>query len=583
MTINRNFSKLGSLVDSNGVVQPTGGGTGLTSLTANYIPYGNGTSAYQSSANLQFNGTQLGIGIAPSTYPLTTYSTTEARVFNIGDGVGGGYVAVKYSNDATSSINVLRKYRGTYAVPLAVTSSDSMGGVNFQAWGGTTLRTLAQVTGVVDTYVSDTSIGAFLTFGTTPNGSVTITERMRLFASGGLSLGNTTDPGATNLSVTGSITGGAGSFTTLSASSTVSGTGFSSYLASPPAIGGTAAAAGTFTQLTVNGANVNTSISPTGTGTVAISPAGALTINPTAASTINNTSIGATTASTGRFTTVTSTIATGTAPFVVTSTTNVANLNASSLNGATFAAPGAIGSTTASTGAFTTLSATTAISIASGGTNSTATPTLGGVIVGTGTAYSTTAAGTAGQAFVSNGAAAPTWQDLTLTNLPGAWTKKAADCATTAALILNSAQTTIDGITLSSTTRVLVKDQATSSQNGIYTGVTTTSWVRATDAATSANISGGTISVDAGTVNFGTIWTNTFKPTDTLGTTAMPWYKIIDTSQPPTAPNGIFVNSKTISTSYAIPSGSSAHSVGPITLASGQTVTLPTGSKWVIL
>jgi hypothetical protein len=58
----------------------------------------------------------------------------------------------------------------------------------------------------------------------------------------------------------------------------------------------------------------------------------------------------------------TSTIAVGTAPLVVTSTTNVANLNASSLNGATFASPGAIGSTAASTGAFTTLSATGAIS-----------------------------------------------------------------------------------------------------------------------------------------------------------------------------------------------------------------------------
>jgi hypothetical protein len=57
-------------------------------------------------------------------------------------------------------------------------------------------------------------------------------------------------------------------------------------------------------------------------------------------------------------TTLTSTVATGTAPFVVASTTNVANLNASSLSGATFAAPGAIGSTTASTGAFTNLSYT---------------------------------------------------------------------------------------------------------------------------------------------------------------------------------------------------------------------------------
>jgi hypothetical protein len=59
--------------------------------------------------------------------------------------------------------------------------------------------------------------------------------------------------------------------------------------------------------ININPANAAVAISPTGTGTVAISPAGALTINPTAASTINNTSIGATTASTGRFTSVTAT------------------------------------------------------------------------------------------------------------------------------------------------------------------------------------------------------------------------------------------------------------------------------------
>jgi hypothetical protein len=52
-------------------------------------------------------------------------------------------------------------------------------------------------------------------------------------------------------------------------------------------------------------ANAAVAISPTGTGTVAISPAGALTINPTAASTINNASVGATTPSTGNFTEVT--------------------------------------------------------------------------------------------------------------------------------------------------------------------------------------------------------------------------------------------------------------------------------------
>ncbi len=50
-----------------------------------------------------------------------------------------------------------------------------------------------------------------------------------------------------------------------------------------------------------------------------------------------------------------SNVATGTAPFTVASTTVVSNLNASLLNGTTFAAPGAIGGTTPSTGAFTAL------------------------------------------------------------------------------------------------------------------------------------------------------------------------------------------------------------------------------------
>jgi len=49
------------------------------------------------------------------------------------------------------------------------------------------------------------------------------------------------------------------------------------------------------------------------------------------------------------------------------------------------------------------------------------------------------------------------------------------------------------------------------------------------------------------------------------------------------ASNGIVVNSNTVAASYSIPSGSSAMSVGPMTVASGQSVTIPTGSRWLIL
>ena len=43
------------------------------------------------------------------------------------------------------------------------------------------------------------------------------------------------------------------------------------------------------------------------------------------------------------------------------------------------------------------------------------------------------------------------------------------------------------------------------------------------------------------------------------------------------------VNSQTITTNYSIPSGKSASSTGPITINSGITVIVPTGSKWVVL
>lgn len=59
--------------------------------------------------------------------------------------------------------------------------------------------------------------------------------------------------GSINGTTIGASSASTGAFTTLSASSTVSGTGFSTYLASPPAIGGTAPAAGKFTTLEATG------------------------------------------------------------------------------------------------------------------------------------------------------------------------------------------------------------------------------------------------------------------------------------------------------------------------------------------
>jgi len=49
------------------------------------------------------------------------------------------------------------------------------------------------------------------------------------------------------------------------------------------------------------------------------------------------------------------------------------------------------------------------------------------------------------------------------------------------------------------------------------------------------------------------------------------------------ASNGLVVNSATVSENYTIPTGSNASSAGPITVDSGAVVTIPTGSRWVVL
>jgi hypothetical protein len=94
-------------------------------------------------------------------------------------------------------------------------------------------------------------------------------------------------------------------------------------------------------------------------------PSSGTVTNLTGTASINiNGTVGATTATTGAFTTVsasgaiTSTVATGTAPFVVASTTQVANLNAATAGTATNATN--VGITAASSGATNYLTFVTA-------------------------------------------------------------------------------------------------------------------------------------------------------------------------------------------------------------------------------
>ena len=185
------------------------------------------------------------------------------------------------------------------------------------------------------------------------------------------------------------------------------------------------------------------------------------------------------------------------------------------------------------------------IPLSDGGTNASLTAVNGGIVYSTASAMAITSAGTSGQALVSAGASAPVWTTLGLDNLPLAWVKKAVRVATTAALggtynngtagvgatLTISSTTTLDGVSLNNGDRILVKDQATAFQNGIYTRTSATVLTRALDAELPQEISAAIVAVEEGTANGGSAFTNYFKATDTIGTTSMVWSKLVDTSQ----------------------------------------------------
>lgn len=172
------------------------------------------------------------------------------------------------------------------------------------------------------------------------------------------------------------------------------------------------------------------------------------------------------------------------------------------------------------------------------------------VALGTDTTGNYVAGVTAGQGITISGTAGEGWSPtialsaLDLTLFPTSNFKKSVKVATTANITLSGVQT-IDGISVVAGDRVLVKDQTTASQNGIYI-VNASTWPRSVAADGANEIDSAVVGVDQGTTNGGRFFTNTFKTTDTVGTTAMPWYEVATTSSTVSSANTL-ATARTIS------------------------------------
>jgi hypothetical protein len=142
--------------------------------------------------------------------------------------------------------------------------------------------------------------------------------------------------------------------------------------------------------------------------------------------------------------------------------------------------------------------------IANGGTNSTATPTNGGVGYGTGTAHAYSSAGTLGQVLQSNGAAAPTWLNQS---------SIAAGSATNASLATLATLATTATLATLATTATLATLATTAT---LATLATSAGFATNADTATSAGLA-----TSAGSAGFATTATlATLATTATLATLA---------------------------------------------------------------
>ena len=185
--------------------------------------------------------------------------------------------------------------------------------------------------------------------------------------------------------------------------------------------------------------------------------------------------------------------------------------------------------------------------------------------------------GTSGYVVTSNGASAPTWQALPATGLG-----IVDDTTTNATRYLAFTSATSGNITTQNVS-------STKLQYNPSTGALSATKYFGDGSSLTGIVSGATISNDTTTATdlyplFSASTSGT--PTTIYTSNAKYLYKPstgdLQASQV-VATNGLVVNSATVSASYTIATGNNAMSVGPMTVASGQSVTVSSGQRWVVL
>ncbi len=178
-----------------GTLGVANGGTGLATLTANRIPYGNGTSAFNSSANLTFDGGTLNVVGQES----LTFSASNVDTFYSIDGATGFAAAFRLKQGGVNKWGIgLRVGLANDSVQF-FNYTNSLTRMSLTEAGALDVTSTVTAASFIPTSSTIPTNGLYLSAANRPSIAVNTTERMRFWPSGAISIGGTTDlttPGA---------------------------------------------------------------------------------------------------------------------------------------------------------------------------------------------------------------------------------------------------------------------------------------------------------------------------------------------------------------------------------------------------
>lgn len=246
------FGAVSLTSDVSGTLPVANGGTGVTTSTGTtsvvlsnspaltgQVSFADGTASAPSIAHTG----DLNAGIffpAADTVAITTSGIETMRVTSI-NRVGINTTAPSYDLEVVGAVGsanygsgtsfTLRSANGTLAAPTQITAASLLANLDFRGYdNASAFRSVANIRAYSDGAITSTSSPGFLSFWTTPSGSVSTVEAMRIASAGQIGIGGA------NYGTSGQalVSGGSaaapswssvGTFTTVTASTSVLSTG----------------------------------------------------------------------------------------------------------------------------------------------------------------------------------------------------------------------------------------------------------------------------------------------------------------------------------------------------------------------